>query len=377
MEKELNILTIGYAKRTLQKGSREQKRMHTYASVLSQYTMIVFTRKSDNLPVVYQKDNLTIYGTNTHTKIGMLYAAYKIGKKVLKEAKDAQWIVSSQDPFETSVIGRALSRTSKAVHHIQIHGDPFTGSIWRKESFLNRLRYAYGLFVLKRARGVRVVSKRVKKSIVEKGISKDIIKVLPIVSDMSNFLQVGATRTYEHKETFTFLYTGRLAKEKNIDRILAVFAEAHKRDASIRLRIVGEGPCEQSLKEQVKLLDIVSAVSFVPWTDSVAEEMSQADVFILASSHEGYGMVLQEAMATGLPVITTDVGCVGDMFVHSKDGIVVTQENNTEFVDAIRSLSKDDSRRECFGRNAHQTVKGSVVTEQEYIQQWKNSLMIR
>ncbi|MCA9356817.1 hypothetical protein KC872_01270, partial [Candidatus Kaiserbacteria bacterium] len=121
----LKLIAIGYAKRALEAGSRERLRMGQYASVLSEYHVIVFTRESEKLPAFQQDGNLFLYGTNAKTRIGMMIEVVKIGRRITKQKQATPWIVSCQDPFETSLVGRLISCGRKAVNHVQIHGDVF------------------------------------------------------------------------------------------------------------------------------------------------------------------------------------------------------------------------------------------------------------
>ena len=63
-----------------------------------------------------------------------------------------------------------------------------------------------------------------------------------------------------------------------------------------------------------------------PWTDDPFSYYKTADLFLLTSNYEGYGMAVVEAMAAGCPVIMTDVGLAGEVLIDKKDGLVVRSE---------------------------------------------------
>ena len=374
MNSELNILAISYAKRALQEDSREQRRMISYAQAVDDYRIIVFTKKKDNLPEIYKKENLTVYGTNTRTRVGILLKAYTIGKKILEERKQKNWVVSSQDPFITSIVGRMLSRAKNATHHVQVHGDSF--SLKQTKSLWKRLWNIYAVYILRHSDAIRVVSQRAKKSIVSLGVDASKITVLPITEDVRPFLEVGAKRRYENVTPVTFLYVGRLSSEKNIARIIRSFAEVYILNKNIRLHIVGEGKCRQSLQDLTKKYHIEEVVTFVPWSDDVPKCMSGADVFTFASLHEGYGLVLIEAMASGLPVVTTDVGCVGEVLIDKQHGIVVSDDTDESYIQALHKMVTNEAKRKECGQNGYQTIKKLNQSQEIYIQKWKDSFKV-
>lgn len=370
MVKDVHILGISYAKRTLQEGSRECERMQLYATTVASFSLIVFTRTKDNLPEKYTSGNVTVYGTHTRTRIGMLYAAYKIGRKIVAESGQTPWIVSSQDPFETSVVGRAVARATSAVHHVQLHGDPFSSNGWKSESLSNRIRSVYGQYVVRRARAIRVVSKRAQASLVALGVPREKITILPINQDLSAYMAVGAARTHQADKTCTFLYVGRLSPEKNVATILTAFSLLYSKNKNIRLRIVGEGSLLHSLQALTNELRIQEVVSFIPWTHDVASEMAYADVLVLASSHEGYGMVLIEAMAAGLPLVTTNVGCAGEV-VHDKvHGFVVPVGDTDAFAEKLQLLAGDAALRASFARAAMRDIQSAYISPDAYAVAW-------
>jgi len=232
------------------------------------------------------------------------------------------------------------------------------------------MRSVYGRYVVHRARAVRVVSKRVKKSLVALGVPREKITILPINQDLSTYLAVGSSRTYPAAKTCTFLYVGRLSPEKNVDIILRAFSLLYSKNKNVRLRIVGEGPLLQSLQVLIQELQITEVVMIVPWTNDVASEMGQADVLVLASSHEGYGMVLIEAMAAGLPIVTTNVGCAGEVVHDGVHGFVVPVGDTNAFAEKLQLLAEDATLRASFALAAMHDVQSIHISPEAYAVAW-------
>lgn len=364
-----HVLSISYAKGLFTKGSREQQRAKKYASQLGSYNVIVFTRKKEGFEKQVLGESFSVHPTNSSNRLFMLLDAYRIGRSILAENRQVQHVVSSQDPFETSFVGVLLARARNALHHVQVHGDVFSNNAWRRESILNRIRLIFGRFVVRRARCVRVVSERIKRSLLALGVAEERVVVLPIYGELETFLDID--RTHHSSERVVILTAGRLAREKHfsllIDAVHTLVASGH----AIELRIVGSGPEAQRLKTRVKELQLETQVTFIPWTPSLTPEMQAADIFALTSDHEGYGLVLVEAMAAGLPVVTTDVGCAGEAVRDRKDGLVVPVGDEQQLVAALRTCIEDEGKRIRFGKSGREHVRTHVAfTAETYLDAW-------
>ncbi len=375
MKKKMDLVTIGYAKQALIFGTREQKRLSLYARELGTFHVIVFTKRTDGFlnPVAY--GNLMVYPTHSRTRIGMLYDALRIGRKILKDKSKDTWLISSQDPFETSLVGRLLARMTGVKHHVQVHGDNFGAQAWRRESILNRGRYFFGLYILRTASHIRVVSKRIRDSLVHLGIEDSRITMLPIRPELETFLS--SQHFVKNAPPFTFLFIGRLAPEKNISLILESFSKLVSETAfrdRVLLRIVGKGPLESYVRSYCVEHDIGDIISLVPWTEEVETQMASADVFLLASHHEAYALTLIEAMAVGLPIITTDVGCVGEVVKDRVHGIVVYEKTVSAYVAAMEEMLSDSNLRNVYSKNGKDTAKiVASQTVEQYVYAWVQS----
>lgn len=111
------------------------------------------------------------------------------------------------------------------------------------------------------------------------------------------------------EKDFIFLNVGRLVPAKNQAMLLEAFATlVQEFNVEAKLIIVGDGPLASELHSIIDKLCIRDQIFFVGFQSNVYDYYSAADCFVLSSAWEGFGIVLAEAMGSGLPVVTTDAG---------------------------------------------------------------------
>ncbi len=98
---------------------------------------------------------------------------------------------------------------------------------------------------------------------------------------------------------------GRFVPKKGYAALLAAFAQLRSKGVDARLVIGGDGPEAARLKTQAQRLNLGQAVEFPGWIDNVAHFLADADVFVLPSHDEPFGIIVLEAMACGVPIVTT------------------------------------------------------------------------
>lgn len=135
----------------------------------------------------------------------------------------------------------------------------------------------------------------------------------------------------------TLLFVGRLDVEKGIPILFASMNILQKQGYDLKLVLLGDGRDRQfleSMAEQMGLSDNVDFRGFVG-QDVIANELRGSDVFVLPSFAEGIPVSLMEAMATGTPVIATNVGGVNELVIDQETGLVVHASDETGLANAI------------------------------------------
>lgn len=162
----------------------------------------------------------------------------------------------------------------------------------------------------------------------------------------------------EDKQLVEFLFVGRIVPIKNIPFLIKGFIEASKENKNIILNIVGEGD-----KEEVELVKNLAKkytnIKFLGKKSGseLVEQYQNSDVFILTSNYDNYPNVVFEAMASGLPVIGTNVGGIPSQVIDNKTGLLVELNNIEQLKNKILELASNKELRKAMGKSGRKRVE--------------------
>ena len=130
---------------------------------------------------------------------------------------------------------------------------------------------------------------------------------------------------------------GRLTEQKNHKLLIDAFAEVQKIYPFATLKIYGEGVLREKLQNQIESLNLNEKVFLMGATNDVAKALQTADLFVLSSDYEGMPNALMEAMAAGVPCISTDCPCGGprELFGEDASDKLVPCNNSAQLSEAI------------------------------------------
>jgi glycosyltransferase involved in cell wall biosynthesis len=162
-------------------------------------------------------------------------------------------------------------------------------------------------------------------------------------------------------EGCTYLYVGRLWRHKGVGYLLEAYARITRATPNVSLLVVGDGVDEAALRQQAKALPRVRFTGFVQ-KDELAPLYAAADVLVFPTLGDTYGHVIQEAMAAGLPVIsTTAVAEVGDRVSDGVTGFLVPPGDAMALRDAMVRLARDEDLRKRLGRAGRSLISGRTL----------------
>jgi glycosyltransferase involved in cell wall biosynthesis len=202
----------------------------------------------------------------------------------------------------------------------------------------------------RKADAVIVVSQENKRDIVAQyHTPEDKVKVIHNGIDPARFRksELGNNR---------IIYVGRLHERKGVDKLLLSFKKVLD-EMDAELVIVGSGEMAGTLKKLAKRLAIKGSVRFCGYVDddAIPELYSSSSLFVMPSYYEGFGIVLLEAMASGLPVVATATGGAPELIEDGVNGFLATHGNMHE---SIISLLQDRALMKACGSRNIELAKG-------------------
>lgn len=153
------------------------------------------------------------------------------------------------------------------------------------------------------------------------------------------------TRDYD----FDVVYIGRLADPKNPLRLVEILNKAIKVNANIKVGIVGSGDLEAVTKSKVNEYGLADNISFLGFCSNPYKILSSSKMMIMTSDREGLPMVALEAMAFGVPIVSTPTDGMNEIIINGYNGYL-SNENN-EFSNIILSLMNDNNLRNEISNN--------------------------
>ena len=162
--------------------------------------------------------------------------------------------------------------------------------------------------------------------------------------------------------SFVIGLVGRIEPSKGQSLAIEAFAEAKIPDSVLVIcGNIGFQDYFQSLKDLSREHGIEESVSFLPFTHDVPTLMNSFDMSILPSTSEAFGLVLIEAMASGLPVVGTNAGGVPEIITHGKNGLLFQPGDAHVLAGYMRLLAEDGRLRERLGHQAWQDANQRYI----------------
>jgi glycosyltransferase involved in cell wall biosynthesis len=189
----------------------------------------------------------------------------------------------------------------------------------------------------------KIFLSRISTAFVSGKLQKELMHSLKFNGNIITTGGVGLFNIQKMKQTnkefqSKFLYVGRLSQEKNLIKLIEVFNEL----SNLTLTIVGKGELKASL--EVLANDNIRLIEHIP-NQEIANLYINNNVLILPSSSEPWGLVVEEALYYGLPVIVSDkVGCGYDMVKRYDSGIVFEIDKEDDLKESIKKMIKEYAR---------------------------------
>lgn len=151
-----------------------------------------------------------------------------------------------------------------------------------------------------------------------------------------------------------------LHERKGQKYLIRAFKKLQVEMPKLHLMLVGTGPDEANLKS--RYADVPN-LHFLGWRDDIPQILNSSDIFVLPSLREAFGLVVIEAMASGVTVIVTDNGGAKDIIEHGKSGFLVPPSNVDRLADAIRVVLQNPDQKRDIEKAAIERVREKFTAE--------------
>ena len=283
----------------------------------------------NKLLIEYQKIpylRMLLYYTNGF--LLTVYAALKNGCSIIH----IHWAIP------TGLIGVWIGALIRKPLVVTIHGSDLRIAL-EKSGFVRRLF----IYVCKRANHLNCVSEVQKKELEGLGIPAKKISTIPMGIDAA-FLETGKNREVESKNRpITILSNRNLLPIYNVSLLIRAIPIILKDEPETKFRIAGDGSERKALEREVKSLNINSSVEFlgrVPH-EEMPNLLSQADIYVSTSLHDGTSVSLLEAMGSGVFPVVTDIPANREWITNGENGFLVSADEEeslaSKIIDAIRN----------------------------------------
>jgi 1,2-diacylglycerol 3-alpha-glucosyltransferase len=211
-------------------------------------------------------------------------------------------------------------------------------------------------------------SHKIEKELKSYGVTKPIL-VVPGGIDTALYQEKAGYLREKYQlpdEAKIILFTGRLGKEKNLRFLIQAFKEISLKVPNCYFFIVGDGPERKRLETQVNRNQLQQRVVFTGFLPrgEVPRVYADSDLFVFASQTETQGLVVAEALASGLPVVAVKDEAIGEMVVDGENGYL-TAHNPTAFGSQVIRLLKDENLRRNFSKAAKLQIKKHFTADRQ------------
>jgi len=343
-------------------------------------SMVVLNRAAGYTPL--ETPRLSVHPTESRGLPLLRYWRDGVRTGLVLQAAHPAAVISSQDPFLSALIALRLKHRTGKPLIIQDHSAIFSSPYFVREHPRNYLARTLGVLMIRQADAVRVVSRRERLACIRYGIRPSAICVIPVATETAAFaadpdpdaVAAWRVRLGITEKNPTILWVGRPVAFKNLSLLLTAFQRIVTELPEARLILAGDMNGTNYIGQAAArgLGDAVKFPGTVPYGDLPAL-FHAADVYALSSNYEGFGRVLVEAGAAGLPVVATDTAGAADVVADGLTGAIVPIGNAEKLAEALLLLLRHPVRRKQFATRARQHVQANFeegTLTRKWVEMW-------
>ena len=362
-------------------GGETQAQLLAEGLIANGHSVAILTRRSDSSLKKHEcygkvdVHRLTPVGSGQLKKWGLLFSSIPELVK-LRRQYDLIFVSGYRIIGLTAVfIGKLLGKrvVLKADSQGEMSGDFFESGLRKfgitKSSPPFRMFLGFRNWMLKKADAFSAISPEIASEWTSSGIPSDKIHLIPNSVDTSRFTPVASsqktglrTKLNLSQNATIVIYTGRLVSYKGLPLLLKVWKDLQREHENILLILAGTGGldihnCENDLREFVKTNGLDENVLFTGNVNNVHEYLQASDFFVFPTENDAFPSSIVEAMACGLPVITTPVGAIKTIISDGETGVLIQPSNFEQLYQALDVMISDSVLAFRLGNIASQDVQ--------------------
>jgi glycosyltransferase involved in cell wall biosynthesis len=338
-------------------------RHEVYAEQAGTISLVICNRRSGAPLPSYRSPRVTARPIDSLSYLHFLRDARRVSLEFHREQPID--LITSQDPFLTALIGLHLRRRLQVPLIVQVNGSVIENPYFAGERLRHRMLQRLARWTLRRADAVRVLNEGERQACIRRGIPPDRVCVAPIATDVSRFrapapadrLASWRTRLNLPPAAPVAIWVGRPDPVKDLPTLLRAFARVHRELPAARLILVGNIEAS-AITAQIAALDLSNVVRLtgaVSHTDLPAL-YQVATAYVHSSYYEGLGLVLIEAGAAGLPVVSTATDGARDIVIERETGFLVPIGDAEAMAGRVIEVFSHPERASKMGERARRHV---------------------
>jgi glycosyltransferase involved in cell wall biosynthesis len=359
----MHVLMVGTDTTLMTKQIGNSRARHEgFAEQVGRISVVVCNCRMANLEP-YHSERLHVRPTQSRSYAHYLIDGYRLALKFHHEQPVD--LITAQDPFLTALIGLMLRRRLKVPLIVQDHSSFVENRYFAAEHSRNRVLQWIARRTLPRADALRVENQQERLACIRLGVPPDHVCSIPLAPDIERFLQ--PVNDEQKRECYArlgiqpgtpiVLWVGRPVPVKNLPMLLEAFTLVHAECPNAHLIIAGD-VTGTDFPVKAQSLGLAPVVHFPgPIAHASLPALYQiATVYAHSSNYEGFGLVLVEAGASGLPVVSTATDGAREIVIDGETGTLVPVGDGNAMANALLALLRDSAIATAMGNHARRTV---------------------
>lgn len=272
--------------------------------------------------------------------------------KIYQDIKNKKFDIVHTHSSKTGFLGRVAARCAgvKTIVHT-VHGFAFPST----ENILLKIIYYVMEVIAALCTDALIVMNKSDYELAKKylPISNNKIYLLNNGVKLEKFKCKGDN--YTNNDTIKIVMVGRLCEQKNPLLLLNAFCSLQD---NYQLYYIGDGPLRTEIEKEILNKKLNERVKILGWVDNVPEVLPSFDIFVLPSRWEGMPLAMLEAMASGLPVISSDIPS-NRFLIENTNGELFKSEDAISLKEKIEYLGRDPKKRALISQDAYKKIKAN------------------